>query len=112
MFPTSNAPLHIQSLDSSELTDFDTCNVDIFNVVPTPETTLQMRVDQWILVEEALMEQASIQYAISQRTYALSRFENANYTYDKASELESLAKKVGSVIESLQANTNAKKENN
>lgn len=111
MFPTSNAPLHIQSLDCSEQTDLYTSNVDIFDVVPTPKTTLDLRADQWILVEEALMEQASIQYSLSQRTYALSRFENATYLYDKASELEDLAKKVGSVIESLQANNNAPKEN-
>jgi hypothetical protein len=104
MFPTSNAPLHIQSLDSSELTDFDTCNVDIFNAEITPETSVTFRADQWILIEEALMQQASVQFAVSQRTYALNRFDQAGYTFDKATELEALAQKVGLAIESLQAN--------
>jgi hypothetical protein len=97
MIYTSNAPLQTQSNLCSEQTE-------VYKFDATPETTLNLRADQWILVEEALMEQANIQYHISQDNYTFQRWEQAQYTYDKACELEALAKSVGSVIELLQAN--------
>jgi hypothetical protein len=101
MIYKSDSPLQTQSNLRSQQSE-------VYKFDATPEATLVLRADQWILVEEALMEQANIQYHISQENYAFQRWEQAQYTYDKASELEALAKSVGSVIELLQAN----KENN
>lgn len=97
MIYTSNAPLQTLPNLRSEQTE-------VYKFDATPETTLNLRADQWIMVEEALLEQANIQYHISQDNYTFQRWEQAQYTYDKASELETLAKLVGSVIELLQAN--------
>jgi hypothetical protein len=97
MIYTSNAPLQTQSNLCSEQTE-------VYKFDATPESTLNLRADQWILVEEALMEQANIQYHVSQENYTFRRWEKAQYTYDKACELETLAKAVGIVIELLQAN--------
>lgn len=99
MLYTSNAPLQTQSNLRSEQTD-------LYKFNAMPQQALFLRADQWILVEEALMEQAAIQYHISQKHYAINNFDKANHLYDKATELEALAKKVGSVIELLQANSN------
>lgn len=101
MIYKSDSPLQTQSNLRSQQSE-------VYKFDATPEATLVLRADQWILVEEALMEQANIQYHISQENYAFQRWEQAQYTYDKASELETLAKAVGIAIELLQAN----KENN
>lgn len=98
MIDTSNALLQIQSSSRSQQTP-------VYTFDSVPFGILSLRSDHLIMVEEALLEQASIQYHISQANYSAQRFEQAGYTYDKACELETLAKKVGSVIESLQANT-------
>jgi hypothetical protein len=93
----SNATLQTLPTLRSEQTE-------VYKFDSTPESTLNLRADQWIMVEEALLEQANIQYHISQENYTFRRWEQAQYTYDKASELETLAKAVGIVIELLQAN--------
>lgn len=93
----SNATLQTLPTLRSEQTE-------VYKFDSTPESTLNLRADQWIMVEEALLEQANIQYHISQENYTFRRWEQAQYTYDKACELETLAKAVGVVIELLQAN--------
>ena len=98
MIDTSNAVLQTQSNLRSEQSPVYTFDSFPFGI-------LSLRADHLILLEEALFEQANIHYHISQMNYSAQRHEQANQTYDKASELEALAKKVGSVIESLQANT-------
>lgn len=98
MIDTFNATLQTQSNLRSEQSP-------VYTFDSVPFGILSLRSDHLIMVEEALFEQANIQYHISQTNYSAQRFEQATYTYDKASELEALAKKVGSVIESLQANS-------
>ena len=98
MLDTSNAPLQTLPKLRSEQSPVSTFD-------SLPYGVLSLRSDHLILIEEALFEQANIQYHISQSNYSAQRHAQANQTYDKASELEALAKKVGSVIESLQAKT-------
>ena len=75
--------------------------------IQLPVASLTLRPDQWILIEEALMQQSQILYDISGRNYDRGDYETAVNVWDKCQELESLAHKVGSVIESLQANATA-----
>lgn len=98
MIDTFNSTLQTQSNLRSEQSP-------VYTFDSLPYGVLSLRSDHLILLEEALFEQANIHYHISQMNYSAQRHEQANQTYDKASELETLAKKVGSVIESLQANT-------
>lgn len=98
MIDTFNSTLQTQSNLRSEQSP-------VYTFDSLPYGVLSLRSDHLILLEEALFEQANIHYHISQMNYSAQRFEQATQTYDKASELETLAKKVGSVIESLQANT-------
>lgn len=90
--------LQIQSSVSSERTNFT-------HSIELPIGSVSLRADQWILIEEALMEQSQILYDISGRNYDKRDYEQSAYLFDKSKELESLAQRVGSVIESLQANS-------
>ena len=90
--------LHNQSLVQSERTDFT-------HSIELPIASLALRPDQWILIEEALLEQSAILYHISDRNYRKGDHDRAIYLWDKQKELETLANKVADVIESLQAKT-------
>lgn len=92
--------LHKQSLVQSERTNFT-------QSIQLPVASLTLRPDQWILIEEALLEQSAILYHISDRNYRRGDHDQAIYLWDKQKELETLANKVADVIESLQAKANS-----
>jgi TPR repeat protein len=58
---------------------------------------------QYILLEEALYEKKDIYDLLSSRFYQAGDFEKAINHYDKASEYESLAQMVTSLINSTQS---------
>jgi hypothetical protein len=71
--------------------------LDIFNA------SLELRNDQWILIEEALYERSALLHDISGINQDAGRTELASFCWDKHKEFEYLAKKVADVIDSLQA---------
>ena len=71
--------------------------MDIFNA------SLELRNDQWILIEEALYERSAILHDLSGANQDKGDHTRASFLWDKHKEVESLAKKVGDVIDSLQA---------